>query len=160
MKVIRKAGVLLLLCGATMSYLTPDIQNALFQAARRQPARYLFTGEDRKAKTLAAEILAAHFEAYLFPVALAPLLSPWTTDAAPGLQRIFSRAATGGDLLFFEGGDLAGCAAEAVAFFLQQVKDYRGVVILCVSEDCEPLHTDCFDAVIRFPTGEEGNRSC
>lgn len=134
-----------------MNSLAPDIQNVLFRAARQRPASFLFTGGDERSKTLAAETLAAHYDLYLFPIKLAPLLT--AAEAEAGLQKVFNRADKGGDLLYFQlphpfSGDPQ--TEGAMAFFLNLVSRCNGVVILSLGEDGGAV-PEGFRTVIHFP---------
>lgn len=144
-----------------MNVLTPDIQSELLKAARRSPVVLLFSGDNDKGKTLASELLAVHFDTYLFRVDLARMIAQHPEKAEENLERIFSRAREAGDLLYFDGADalLDGHEAavpgigEALDFFRQQLRRCRGVIIVSVSGksalDAKTL--ECFGPVIHFP---------
>lgn len=137
-----------------MNYLAPDIQNILFKAARQRPASFLFTGGDERSKTLAAETLAAHYDLYLFPIKLAPLLT--AAEAEAGLQKVFNRADKGGDLLYFQlPHPFPGNPQTrgAMAFFLGLVSRFPGVVILSLNED-DGAVAEGFRTVVHFPARE------
>lgn len=141
-----------------MNALTPDIQNELLKAARHTPVRLLFAGDNARGKTLAAEVLAVHYDLYLFRVDLARLLATDPSKAVDHLERIFARAAEAGDMLLFDGGEtllvgVPGLDPEALPFFLQQLRRYKGVIIVSVTEGeaIDAKTMESFGAVIRFP---------
>lgn len=141
-----------------MNTLTPEIQNELLKAARHTPVRLLFAGNNARGKTLAAEVLAVHYDLYLFRVDLARLIATDPARAVDHLERLFARAAEAGDLLLFDGAEtllegVPGIDPEALPFFLQQLRRYKGVVIVSVSGPADPAPgvLESFGAVIRFP---------
>lgn len=154
-KVIKKALFFPLLCSATMNSLAPDIQNELFRTARRRPACFLFSGGDTRAKTLASEVLAAHYELYVFRVDLSHLVTSTPGETGQNLKRIFGRVDADGDLLFFDRGE--ALSAEALPSFLQLLQRYHGVVVVSVSDEAslDPKLRACATSVIRFPPQED-----
>jgi hypothetical protein len=143
-----------------MNVLTPEIQTELLKAARRTPVCLLFAGDNTKAKALAAEVLAVHYDLYLFRVDLRRLLAQHPSAAEVHLDRIFSRAAEAGDMLCFEGADtlFSGDDEAARIFFLYQLQRGKGVIIVSVSsEACLDARTkEYFGSVIRFPAATAG----
>lgn len=145
-----------------MNYLTPEIQNELLKAARHTPVRLLFAGDNARAKTQAAELLAVHYDLYLFRVDLPRLLAADPAGAVDHLERLFARAAEAGDMLLFDGAEtlfvgLPGLDPDTLPFFLQQLRRYKGVIIVSVSgpADPNPPVLESFGTVIRFPVPEE-----
>lgn len=141
-----------------MNYLTPEIQTELLKAARHTPVRLLFCGDNEKGKTQAAELLAVHYDLYLFRVDLPRLLATDPSKAVDHLERLFARAAEAGDMLFFDGAEallegLPGLDPEALPFFLQQLRRYKGVIIVSLSNAAAPgpAVLEHFGAAIRFP---------
>lgn len=145
-----------------MNALTPDIQNELLKAARHTPVRLLFAGDNARGKTQAAELLAVHYDLYLFRVDLRRLLAADPARAVDHLERLFARAAEAGDMLLFDEGEalfagLPGLDPDALPFFLQQLRRYKGVIIVSISGATapDPNVLERFGAVIRFPATAE-----
>lgn len=141
-----------------MNYLTPEIQTELLKAARHTPVRLLFSGDNEKGKTQAAELLAVHYDLYLFRVDLQRLLATDPAKAVDHLERLFARSADAGDMLLFDGagallGGVPGLDPEALPFFLQQLRRYKGVIIVSLSGTAnpDPKVLEQLGAVIRFP---------
>lgn len=161
MKVIKKEPGFVLFCAATMNYLTPDIQTELLKAARRSPQVLLFAGDNERAKTQASELLAVHYDTYLFKVDLARMTAQHPDTMDEHLERIFARARESGDLLYFEGADtlLQGGSGETPAlraardYFGGQLRRCRGVIIVSVGSNIElgEALQSCFGSVIHFP---------
>lgn len=118
----------------------------------------LFSGENERAKTQAAELLAVHYDAYLFRVDLARMIAQHPDKAGEHLERIFARAREAGDMLCFDGAGAlldapAHIGGDALDYFLQQLRRCRGVIIVSVSgtQALDEKTMQCFGSVIHFP---------
>jgi len=102
----------------------------------------LFAGESGTGKTLAAEAIANAVDLDLYRVDLAMLVSKYIGETEKNLKRLFDAAATSGAVLLFDEADaLFGKRSEVkdshdryanieVAYLLQRIEAYRGLVIL------------------------------
>jgi len=105
----------------------------------------LFSGPSGTGKTLAAEVIAGELGLDLYKVDLSSVVSKYIGETEKNLERIFSAAASGDLVLFFDEADaLFGKRSEVsdahdryanieVAYLLQRLEAYPGVVILATN---------------------------
>lgn len=115
---------------------------------RRKPDRafgigVLFSGGDRKAKALAAQVLAEEGQRPLYRIDLSQVVSKYIGETESNLKRVFDAAEDGGAILVLDEADaLFGKRSEVgdsrdadieVAYLLQRIKNHGGLVILTTS---------------------------
>ncbi len=132
----------------------------------------LFSGPSGTGKTLAAEVIAGELGLDLYKVDLSSVVSKYIGETEKNLERIFSAAASGDLVLFFDEADaLFGKRSEVsdahdryanieVAYLLQRLEAYPGIVILATN-----LQRNIDDAFLRrisiavdFETPDEPQR--
>jgi hypothetical protein len=120
----------------------------------------LFLGPRGTGKTLAAEVVADELGRELYRVDLSKIVSKYIGETEKHLKRIFAAAEATGAVLFFDEADaLFGKRSEVkdahdryantdVAYFLQRIEDYYGLVILATNRKSNI--DDAFQRRIRF----------
>jgi ATP-dependent 26S proteasome regulatory subunit len=105
----------------------------------------LFAGPSGTGKTMAAEVVAGELGLDLYKVDLSTVVSKWIGETEKNLGRIFAEAETSNAILFFDEADaLFGRRSEVrdshdryanleVAYLLQRMEEYDGVVILATN---------------------------
>jgi SpoVK/Ycf46/Vps4 family AAA+-type ATPase len=105
----------------------------------------LFAGPSGTGKTLAAEVVAGELGLDLYKVDLSAVVSKYIGETEKNLERIFSAAAAGDLVLFFDEADaLFGKRSEVsdahdryanieVAYLLQRLEGYDGLVVLATN---------------------------
>jgi AAA+ superfamily predicted ATPase len=105
----------------------------------------LFTGPPGTGKTMAAGIIAGALGLDLYQIDLASMVSKYIGETEKNLARIFTEAETSNAILFFDEADaLFGRRSEVrdshdryanleVAYLLQRMEAYEGVVILATN---------------------------
>jgi len=125
----------------------------------------LFTGANGTGKTMAAEALARDLHLELYRIDLTRVVSKNIAETEKNLSRIFTEAAASGAILFFDEADaLFGKRSEVkdshdryanieVSYFLQQVEEYRGLVILAAgpTRDWASALPPRLGFVVQFP---------
>jgi hypothetical protein len=125
----------------------------------------LFAGESGTGKTLAAEVVARELGLTVYKIDLSAVVSKYIGETEKNLNTIFSEAQAGNAILFFDEADaLFGKRSEVkdardryanieVAYLLQQVEAYDGVVILATNfrHNLDDAFTRRLDFVIDFP---------
>jgi hypothetical protein len=132
----------------------------------------LFTGPSGTGKTLAAEIIARELGLDAWRVDLASILSKWIGETPKHLRRIFDEAEASNAILFFDEADaLFGKRSEVrdahdkhanvdVAYLLQRVDSYEGIVILATNLDknLDEAFARRMHHTIEFPQPDAGAR--
>ena len=132
----------------------------------------LFAGPSGTGKTMAAEIIAGELGLDLYKIDLSMVISKYIGETEKNLARIFAEAETSNAILFFDEADaLFGKRSEVrdahdryanieVAYLLQKMEEYDGVVILATN-----LRRNMDDAFVRrmhfaveFPFPNEQDR--
>jgi SpoVK/Ycf46/Vps4 family AAA+-type ATPase len=120
----------------------------------------LFHGSPGMAKTLAAKLIAKAGGCEARRVDLAALAAKYIDETEKNLEMIFDRAAEEGWLLYLDDADaLLGrrdrAANQQIAYLLQRIEDYPGVVILStnLSAYLDEAYARRFQSVIRFGMG-------
>src|SRR5204862_1796667 len=105
----------------------------------------LFSGPSGTGKTLAAEVIAGDLGLDLYKVDLSSVVSKYIGETEKNLERIFSAAASGDLVLFFDEADaLFGKRSEVsdahdryanieVAYLLQRLEAYPGIVVMATN---------------------------
>jgi SpoVK/Ycf46/Vps4 family AAA+-type ATPase len=142
-------------------------------ARRLRPGyRCLLYGPPGTGKTLAATLLGKRVGRDVYRVALSTVVSKYIGETEKNLERIFTRAESMSCILFFDEADaLFGkrtnvsdahdrYANQEVAYLLQRIEDFPGVVILAsnYSSNIDDAFTRRFQAVVHFPLPEAAER--
>lgn len=125
----------------------------------------LFTGGSGTGKTMAAELLAREQGADLYKVDLSAVASKYVGETEKNLDRIFDDAEQTNAMIFFDEADALfakrGEVKEArdrwanveMAFLLQRVEEFRGVVVLAsnLRQNIDNAFLRRLHAVVDFP---------
>ncbi len=125
----------------------------------------LFAGESGTGKTLAAEVVAQELGLVLYKIDLSAVVSKYIGETEKNLNVIFNEAQSGNAILFFDEADaLFGKRSEVkdardryanieVAYLLQRVEQYDGVVILATNfrQNIDDAFTRRLDFMVDFP---------
>jgi hypothetical protein len=125
----------------------------------------LFAGESGTGKTLAAEVVAYELGLVLYKIDLSAVVSKYIGETEKNLNVIFNEAQSGNAILFFDEADaLFGKRSEVkdardryanieVAYLLQRVEQYDGVVILATNfrQNIDDAFTRRIDFMVDFP---------
>jgi hypothetical protein len=132
----------------------------------------LFAGESGTGKTLAAQVVARELGLDLFRIDLATVVSKYIGETEKNLDRIFAAAEGSNAVLLFDEADaLFGKRSEVrdahdryanveVAYLLQRIEGYAGVVILTTNlrQNIDEGFLRRLDLVVDFPFPEVGDR--
>ena len=132
----------------------------------------LFAGDSGTGKTLAAEVVAGELGLAVYKIDLSSVVSKYIGETEKNLNTIFTEAHAGNAILFFDEADaLFGKRSEVkdardryanieVAYLLQQVEAYDGVVILATNfrHNLDDAFTRRLDFVVDFPFPESEYR--
>lgn len=142
-------------------------------AKRIKPGfRALFHGPSGTGKTLTATLLGKYFEKDVYRVDLSQVVSKYIGETEKNLEKVFARAENKNWILFFDEADaLFGkrttvhdshdrYANQEVAYLLQRVEDYPGLIILASNfkNNIDSAFARRFNAVIHFPLPSAGER--
>ena len=134
--------------------------------------RALFYGPPGTGKTLTASLLGKTVDRDVYRVDLSLVVSKYIGETEKNLAQVFDQAENKGWILFFDEADaLFGkrtgikdshdrYANQEVAFLLQRVEDYRGLVILATNQkgNMDEAFSRRFQNVIQFPMPVPENR--
>ena len=132
----------------------------------------LFSGQSGTGKTLAAEVVAADLGLDAYKVDLSSVVSKYIGETEKNLERIFTAASAGNVVLFFDEADaLFGKRSEVsdahdryanieVAYLLQRVEAYDGIVILAtnLARNLDPAFLRRISVAIEFPMPDDDQR--
>lgn len=132
----------------------------------------LFTGGSGTGKTMAAELLAREQGADLYKVDLSAVASKYVGETEKNLDRIFGDAEQTNAMIFFDEADALfakrGEVKEArdrwanveMAFLLQRVEEFRGVVVLAsnLRQNIDNAFLRRLHAVVDFPAPDPSAR--
>jgi AAA+ superfamily predicted ATPase len=132
----------------------------------------LFSGQSGTGKTMASQIVARELDLDLFKIDLSTVVSKYIGETEQNLSRIFFAARASNAILFFDEADaLFGKRSDVtnahdryanieVAYLLQQMEEYDGVVILAtnLSKNIDEAFARRMDHVIEFPFPDEEHR--
>jgi SpoVK/Ycf46/Vps4 family AAA+-type ATPase len=132
----------------------------------------LFSGASGTGKTMASQIVARELDLDLYKIDLSTVVSKYIGETEQNLRRIFLAARASNAILFFDEADaLFGKRSEVreahdryanieVAYLLQQMEEYDGVVILAtnLSKNIDEAFARRMDHAIEFPFPDEEHR--
>ena len=132
----------------------------------------LFAGASGTGKTMAAGVIARELELDLYKIDLSGIVSKYIGETEKNLDRIFRAAKSSNAILFFDEADaLFGKRSEVrdahdryanieVAYLLQKIEDYEGVVILAsnLSKNIDEAFSRRMHYVVEFPLPDENYR--
>jgi hypothetical protein len=132
----------------------------------------LFAGPSGTGKTMAADIIAGELGLDLYKIDLARVVSKYIGETEKNLSSIFSEAETSNAILFFDEADaLFGKRSEVrdshdryanieIAYLLQRVEEYEGVVILATNfrKNMDEAFVRRLHAAIDFPFPDADDR--
>jgi AAA+ superfamily predicted ATPase len=132
----------------------------------------LFAGPSGTGKTMAAEILAGELKLDLYKIDLSSIVSKYIGETEKNLDRIFREGQTSNAILFFDEADaLFGKRSEVrdshdryanveVAYLLQRMEEYDGVVILATNmrKNMDESFARRLHFALEFPMPEEPDR--
>ncbi|MBD3421979.1 MAG: AAA family ATPase [Chitinivibrionales bacterium] len=134
--------------------------------------RSLFYGPSGTGKTLAASLLGKVSQRDVYRIDLSMVISKYIGETEKNLEKIFSQAEHRDWILFFDEADaLFGkrtqisdahdrFANQEIAYLLQRVEDYDGVVILAsnMRSNLDEAFARRFQSIIHFPMPGEQER--
>ena len=132
----------------------------------------LFAGASGTGKTMAAGVIARELELDLYKIDLSSIVSKYIGETEKNLDRIFRAAQSSNAILFFDEADaLFGKRSEVkdahdryanieVAYLLQKIEEYEGVVILAsnLSKNIDDAFSRRMHYVVEFPLPDESYR--
>src|SRR6516165_4902923 len=132
----------------------------------------LFSGPPGVGKSMAAEVIAGELQIDLYKIDLSQVVSKYIGETEKNLDRIFHAAASSNAILFFDEADaLFGKRSEVndahdryanieVAYLLQKIEEYEGVVILAsnLSKNIDLAFARRMHYVVEFPLPDEIHR--
>jgi hypothetical protein len=132
----------------------------------------LLSGPSGTGKTLAAEVIAGALDLDLYKVDLSSVVSKYIGETEKNLERVFSGAAAGNLVLFFDEADaLFGRRSEVgdahdryanieVAYLLQRLEAYEGVVIMATNlqRNMDPAFLRRVHVAVEFPMPDQDDR--
>jgi len=132
----------------------------------------LFSGASGTGKTLTASVLAGDLGLDLFRIDLSGIVSKYIGETEKNLDEIFRAARASNAILFFDEADaLFGKRSEVkdahdryanieVAYLLQKMEEYDGVVILAsnLSKNLDQAFSRRMHFVVEFPLPDETQR--
>jgi hypothetical protein len=134
--------------------------------------RSLFYGPAGTGKTLTASLLGQETGRDVYRIDLSMVISKYIGETEKNLEKVFKQAENKEWILFFDEADaLFGkrtkitdahdrFANQEVAYLLQRVEDYAGVVILAsnMRSNLDEAFTRRFQSIIHFPMPKSGER--
>jgi ATP-dependent 26S proteasome regulatory subunit len=132
----------------------------------------LFSGQSGTGKTMASQIVARELDLDLYKIDLSTVVSKYIGETEQNLRKIFLAARASNAILFFDEADaLFGKRSDVttahdryanieVAYLLQQMEEYDGVVILAtnLSKNIDEAFARRMDHAIEFPFPDEEHR--
>jgi len=142
------------------------------RSASGKGLKSLFAGASGTGKTMAAGVIARELELDLYKIDLSGIVSKYIGETEKNLDRIFRAAKSSNAILFFDEADaLFGKRSEVrdahdryanieVAYLLQKIEDYEGVVILAsnLSKNIDDAFSRRMHYVVEFPLPDEHYR--
>ncbi len=135
--------------------------------------KVLFSGASGTGKTMTAGVIARDLGLDLYKIDLSGMVSKYIGETEKNLDRIFRAAQCSNAILFFDEADaLFGKRSEVkdahdryanieVAYLLQKIEEYEGVVILAsnLSKNIDEAFSRRMHYVVEFPLPDEAHRS-
>jgi len=132
----------------------------------------LFAGSSGTGKTMAAGVIARELGLHMYKIDLSAIVSKYIGETEKNLDRIFRAAQSSNAILFFDEADaLFGKRSEVkdahdryanieVAYLLQKIEEYEGVVILAsnLSKNIDEAFSRRMHYVVEFPLPDDGLR--
>jgi AAA+ superfamily predicted ATPase len=132
----------------------------------------LFYGVSGTGKTMAADVIANSLKIDLYKIDLSAIVSKYIGETEKNLDQIFREGQTSNAILFFDEADaLFGKRSEVrdshdryanieVAYLLQKMDEYDGVVILATNlrKNMDEAFARRMHFAVEFPTPEEDDR--
>jgi len=157
---------------AEYAHLVHEIWGFGRKIASRPGVSALFAGESGTGKTLASEVIAGDLGLPMYRIDLSSVVSKYIGETEKNLSAIFEEAQTGNAILFFDEADaLFGKRSEVkdahdryanieIAYLLQQIEDYEGIVILATNlrQNLDEAFTRRLDFLVDFPFPEADYR--
>ncbi len=157
---------------AWLQHNTPLVAAWEMQRIIKPGYRVLFYGAPGTGKTLAATLLGKEFGRDIFRIDLSQVVSKYIGETEKNLEKIFRRAENRDWILFFDEADaLFGkrstvqsshdrYANQEVAYLLQRVEDFPGLVILASNfkNNIDKAFMRRFNAVVHFPVPSAAER--
>jgi SpoVK/Ycf46/Vps4 family AAA+-type ATPase len=142
------------------------------KVVRGKGLNVLFAGPSGTGKTMAAEIMANELGIDLYKIDLSAIVSKYIGETEKNLDRIFKEGQTANAILFFDEADaLFGKRSEVrdshdryanieIAYLLQKMEDYDGVVILATNlrKNLDEAFARRMHFTVDFPVPEEPDR--
>jgi hypothetical protein len=134
--------------------------------------KVLFSGTSGTGKTMTAGVIAKDLGLDLYKIDLSAIVSKYIGETEKNLDRIFRAAQCSNAILFFDEADaLFGKRSEVkdahdryanieVAYLLQKIEEYEGVVILAsnLSKNIDEAFSRRMHYVVEFPRPDESQR--
>jgi ATP-dependent 26S proteasome regulatory subunit len=134
--------------------------------------KVLLSGASGTGKTMTASVVARELGLDLYKIDLSSLVSKYIGETEKNLDRIFRAAQCSNAILFFDEADaLFGKRSETkdahdryanieVAYLLQKIEEYDGVVILAsnLSKNIDEAFSRRMHYVVEFPLPDESHR--
>ena len=132
----------------------------------------MFSGPSGTGKTLAAEIISGELGLDLYKLDLSAVVSKYIGETEQNLERVFSAAAAGNLVLFFDEADsLFGKRSEVtdardryanieVSYLLQRLESYDGLVVMATNfqKNIDEAFLRRIHVAVEFPVPEEPER--
>ncbi|WP_298432645.1 AAA family ATPase [Geobacter sp.] len=132
----------------------------------------LFSGPSGTGKTMAAQVVASELGLDLFRIDLSQVVSKYIGETEKNLDRIFTAAAAGNAILFFDEADaLFGKRSEVkdahdryanieIGYLLQKMEEYEGIAILATNlrANMDEAFVRRMQAIVEFPFPDEAQR--
>lgn len=141
------------------------MQNKLLQKHLKKGFRILFHGPPGTGKTMTAALLGQETDKYVYQIDLSSVVSKYIGETEKNLASVFNLAENKDWILFFDEADaLFGkrshtqssndqFANQQIAYLLQRIEDYDGVVILATNfkDNIDSAFIRRFQSVVYFP---------
>ena len=134
--------------------------------------KVLFSGASGTGKTMTAAVISRELGLDLFKIDLSAIVSKYIGETEKNLDQIFRAAQSSNAILFFDEADaLFGKRSEVkdahdryanieVAYLLQKIEEYEGVVILAsnLSKNIDEAFSRRMHYVVEFPLPDQSHR--